>query len=105
MFICGDLNSKCRDNTDYIEGVDSIIDRDVVYFDVNSYGECLIAVLISSNLCILNGRNHINNDFTCIAATGRSVVDYCLVSHHDLSKYSKFEDFRMTNLMDQLNRL
>ncbi len=37
MFICGDLNSRRGDNTDYIEGVDSIIDRDVVDFDVNSY--------------------------------------------------------------------
>ncbi len=81
MFICGDLNSRCGDNTHYIESVDSIIDRDVVDFDVNSYGESLIDFLISSNLCILNGRNHINNDFTHIAATGRSVVDYCLVPH------------------------
>ncbi len=36
MFICGDLNSRCGDNTDYIDGVDSIIDRDEVDFDVTS---------------------------------------------------------------------
>ncbi len=91
MFICGDLNSRCGDNTEYIEGVDSIIHRDVVDFDVNSYDESLIDFLISSNFCILNGRNHINNDFTSIVATGKSVVDYCLVPHEDLTKYSKFK--------------
>ncbi len=31
------------------------------------------------------------------------LVDYCLVPHEDLTKYSKFEVFRMTNLLDQLN--
>ncbi len=49
MFICGDLNSRHGDNTDYIESVDSIIDRYVVDFYVNSYGESLIDFLISSN--------------------------------------------------------
>ncbi len=30
MFICGDLNSRCGDNTDCIEGVDSLIDLVVI---------------------------------------------------------------------------
>ncbi len=64
IFICGDLNIRRGDNIVYIEAVDSVIDRDVVEFDVNSYGESLIDFLISSNFCILNGRNHIKLLYT-----------------------------------------
>ncbi len=100
MYICGDLNSRVGALTDFIEGVDDMSERDVVDYDVNAYGDMLIEFLISSNMCILNGRNTICNDFTRIGTTGRSVVDYCVVSHEHLSKFTQFEVHRMIKLME-----
>ena len=75
--ICGDFNSRC--NLEYfIAGVDDVPQRNVVDFKTKSYGEILIE--INTNLCILNGRNCLSNDFTSISVKGLSAVDYCLVS-------------------------
>lgn len=38
----------------------------------------------------MNGKNFVQNDFTCIRPQGCSVVDYCLVSHDDLVMYTEF---------------
>ena len=35
IFICGDFNSRCSDNADYIVGVDEIPERDVVDYSCN----------------------------------------------------------------------
>ena len=61
--ICGDFNSRCSDHEDFIAGVDCIPNRHVVDFKSNSYGDHLIQFLIDSNMCMLNGRNCIHNDF------------------------------------------
>ena len=56
--------------------------------------------LIKSNFCILNGRNCIKNDFTCIRPQGCSVVDYCLVSHNELSMFKDFNTIRPSELVN-----
>ncbi len=75
-----------------------MIERNVVDYEVNSYGESMIDFLISSSCCILNGRNMIKNDYTRIASTGRSVVDYCLVPHEQLNRHSDFVVYKMSEL-------
>ncbi len=77
FFICGDFNARCGDLDDFIGGVDDIPPRDVVDQVVNDYGEFLCNLLVSSNCCLLNGRNCKRNDFTSISNRGRAVVDYC----------------------------
>ena len=86
----GDFNSRCGNLIDFIEGVDELIEREVIDFPVNKYGHILIDFLINSNFCILNGRNSTKNDFTSVSSKGSSVVDYCLVSHSDLPMFSDF---------------
>ena len=76
VFICGDFNSRCESLHDYISGVDVLPERNTVVFTVNSYGELFID-LINTNVCILNGRNSVKNDFTSISVKGCSVEDYC----------------------------
>ena len=45
-----------------------------------SYCDIVIDFLISTNVCILNGRNFVTNDFSYLSSNGgASVVDYCLV--------------------------
>ena len=49
---------------------------------------------------MLNGRNYVTNDSTCLTANGHSVVDYSIVNHNDLSV---FTDFICTNVTDIIN--
>ncbi len=65
FYICGDFNSRIGYVQDYIEGVDQIPEREVIDFTRNQYGKKFEEFLISSNCCILNGRNGICtlNDF------------------------------------------
>jgi exonuclease III len=79
IYICGDLNSRCGDMLDFIVGVDDVPERDVVDFTTNKYGPILSEFLRDGNMCMLNGRHFVTNDFTCIRPQGSSVVDYCLL--------------------------
>jgi len=54
FLICGDFNSICGDEDDYITGIDDLCPRDVVDFKCNSYCNAFIDFLISVNCCILN---------------------------------------------------
>ena len=87
---------------DFIEGVDVVTDCNVIDFSINKYGHLFIDFLLSCNTCILNGRNYVMNDFTCLKANGHSVVDYCSVNHDDLSI---FTDFTVTNVIDIINSI
>lgn len=53
-------------------------------------------------MCILNGRNSVCNDYTCITSLGYSVVDYCLVNHDELVLYSDFKVSKVTELINQI---
>ena len=101
FLIMGDLNSRCANAQDYIEGVDTVAERDVVDYSSNSYGELLIQFLISANCCMLNGRNYYKNDFTCVSTKGLSVVDYLIVPHEDLHSFSDFSVTRSKDLFTQ----
>ena len=103
FYICGDFNARCSNFQDFIEGVDNIQDRNVVDFSSNKYGELLCDFLIDSNCCMLNGRNMISNDYTCIKSQGTSVVDYCLVAHEDIGKFTDFNVRKITDLMNEID--
>ena len=90
VYICGDFNARCGNDTDYIEGVDCIKERHVIDYKINSHGKNLLDFCINSNMCILNGRNTINNDFTSISTKGLSVVDYALVPYCKLDCFQNF---------------
>ncbi|CAG2252849.1 unnamed protein product [Mytilus edulis] len=99
FLICGDFNSRCGDENDYIVGVDDLCPRDVVDFKRNSYGNTFIDFLVSVNCCILNGRNFVNNDYTCVSTKGCSVVDYCIVPYDYLHLFSNFAVIRANDLV------
>ena len=77
IYICGDLNSRCGESSDYIEGVDDVISRKIIDFSSNHHGDLLLSFLIDCNLhvCMLNGRTNGKNDFTHVSHRGKSVVD------------------------------
>ena len=82
---------------DFIEGIDDLEYRETIDFNVNQYGHLLIEFLLNSNMCILNSRNCSSTDFTCI--TSSSVVDFCLVSHEDLSINSELKVCKVTDII------
>ena len=90
FYICGDVNSRCGDMDDFLEGVDDVPGREVIDHTAKSYGQFLCEFLWSANCCMLNGRGDLPNDFTSFAANGQSVVDYCFVPHEALESVSKF---------------
>lgn len=98
--MCQDFNCRVGNIYDYIEGIDEIIDKDVVDFTQNECGSVLIEFLINSNYCILNGRNSIKSNYTCIRPQGSSVVDFCLIGHDDLDKYKSFNDSTMSETIN-----
>ena len=65
--ISGDFNSRIGNNSDYIEGVDSIPVREVIDATENHYGNLLVDFLVDSNLCMLTGRVGNNDNFTCVS--------------------------------------
>ena len=74
-----------------------------ISFIPNKYSELLSEFLINMNCCILKGRNMLSNDFTCIKGQAASVVDYCLIPHEDLNKFSEFSVHKTTDLINDIN--
>ena len=68
LYICGDFNARCGDNLDYIVGVDTIPDRQVMDYVFNQHGQILCDFLHGTDLCMLNGRNCKHNDFTFVSS-------------------------------------
>lgn len=52
----GDFNVRCGDATDYIEGVDNLIPRDVIDTYSNRNGDLLIDMLVDTYTCKVYGR-------------------------------------------------
>ena len=101
--ICGDFNSRCGDNDDFIAGIDNVCERHVVDFKTNYHCNVLLEYLINFNSCILNGRNFKHNDFTSISTKESSAVDYCIVNQDDLSLFfSEFNIVRVTDLISEI---
>ena len=98
-----DFNARCAVFQDFIAGVDIIPERQVIDFTVNRHGELLCEFLVDTNCCMLNGRSPdmSANEFTCIRSLGSSVVDYCLVPHEDLDK---FTDFKVCKISELINK-
>ncbi len=80
FIMCGDLNARCGDEQDFIEGVDEVEMREIIDGRKNSYGDFFIDFLINSNCVMLNGRCDGINDFTSVSTKGLAVVDYAVVS-------------------------
>ena len=102
VIICGDFNSRCGDEPDYIQGVDNVPPREVIDGKINPYGQLFIDFLTDCNLCMINGRVG-ENDFTNINGNGSSVVDDIIAPYEQLDKYKNFKVHTMTSLINRFN--
>ena len=102
--VAGDFNGRCGELPDYIEGADEVMPREVVDYTENEYGDLLIDFAINTNMCMLNGRGvEKGNNFTFISKTGKSVVDYALVPHEQLDRWSNFKVLTVTDIISHNN--
>ena len=44
-----------------------------------------------------------SNDYTCIKSQGFSVVDYYLVPHEDLGKFTEFKVHKVSDLINEIS--
>jgi hypothetical protein len=72
MFFCRDFNSTSQD--DFIRGVDDVVNRIVIDYSFNRFGDLQLDFLV-------NGRNNVKNDNTSIFSKGNAVGDFCFVCH------------------------
>ena len=96
-----ETNARVGDQENFINGVDTIPKRHIVDYNNNQYCDVFIDFLISTNMCILNGRNFKTNNFTSVSSKGSAVVDYVLVPYECLNRYSDFEVILASDLLKQ----
>ena len=99
LVICGDLNARCGDQADHIEGVDSIPGRKVMDLIENEHGDLLVDFLINNNMCMLNGRKGNGGEFTCVSTKGKSMVDYVCVAHEQLHLWNDLKVWSIDDLL------
>ena len=69
---------------------------------VNSHGKALLDFLLTSDMCVLNGRSGPErNQYASISVRGMAVVDYCLVPHEGLKDYQDFTITSMPEVMEK----
>jgi hypothetical protein len=56
--------------------------------------------LFNIDMCMLNGRNNVCNDFTSVSTKGKSLVDYCFVNHCMLQNFVDFENIKVSTLVN-----
>lgn len=99
VLIGGDFNARCGELSEYIEGVDSVADRDVIDLTENSYDELLNDFMVSANMCMLNGRLGVNN-FTSVSKKERAVADYCITPYEQINMYKDFRVLTPSELIE-----
>ena len=99
--ICGDFNSRCGSDPDYIVGVDEVPEGEIIDYKKNHYGDLFTEFLIYSNCAMLSGRYKKSNDFTFISTMGLAVVDYVMVSHMNLDLCTEFDVIRAYKLFNK----
>ena len=95
--VCGDFHARCSGLSD----MDGDLNRCSVDLVKNSQGELLVGMK-SCGLVFVNGRQGLDQ-FTCISARGRSVVDYCLVPE-ELQSIQNFVVKMMSQYEEELCR-
>ena len=131
VIICGDLNSRSKDNDDFghctdIPGLNylanedrdasSLIERNNRDKNTNSYGKELLEIAIGANVTIRNGRTigDMFGEYTHMGYQGLSTVDYFLASKNiqasnttlKVGKFTEFSDhapltFSLLNLVKE----
>ena len=72
-----------------MEVVDTVRERYLLDKKNNCYREYFLKFLMNLSCCMLNVQHNIGNDLTNISTRRGSVVDYCIVQHHQIEHFSQ----------------
>ena len=90
ILITGDFNARIGNNNDIITDIDGVRDRFILDYVKGGHAEAFLDFLKDTKLCILNGRFGSDNDnYTYISTRGKSIVDYMIVPHDNMSYIKK----------------
>ncbi|CAC5399218.1 unnamed protein product [Mytilus coruscus] len=103
FYLCENFTSRCGDLNDFVEGVDTLPERQVVDYKTNKYGSIFCEFLAYINCCMLNGRNTSHNNYTYVSTRGLSVADYCIVTYKLLKSFDMFEVGRVAALIEDVD--
>ena len=81
----GDFNARIGSLDDFLEGSDEINKRKPIDPETNKHGEAFIDFLLSTKLCVLNGRVPGEDNYTFVKSQGKSVVDYLVTQIDNLN--------------------
>lgn len=98
--ICGDFNGRIGRKSDCDDS--ALPKRCPLDTDTNKFGDHLLDFLQDTNLCIVNGRFPLNDNFTFVSTRGRSVVDYILTPSNGFDKIKSSEVTLMSDLINTL---
>ena len=102
--VCGDMNGTIGDELDYVPEIDDVIKRVVIDDVLNPHGQALCDFMLECKLIALNGRIcPLEDNFTCVSAKGRSVVDYVLSSVENIDNIVSFRVAPVNNLLLELD--
>lgn len=78
--VCGDLNSRVGELSDYLKEIDDVPQRVPLDVGINKHGESLIEFLIDSKSCIVIKRIcPLKDNYISVSTKRKAVVDYILV--------------------------
>ena len=100
--LLGDLNARIGKGKDYIEDIDELPKRKVLDENTNKHGSSLLEFLHESRMCVLNGRDKLD-DYTSVSVKGASVVDYIMVPVTQFSSFSEFKVDSCLNMIEKHN--
>ena len=101
----GDLNSRTKDDLDYIPDVDGDtpprINPDQ---ERNNHGKCFLQFLKDNRALICNGRiTPEQNDFTFVSPQGRSVPDYIYCPADHINYCSSLKVVKVSDVINEFN--
>ena len=103
IYICGDVNSRLGNKQDFVPEIDiSVKPRKIIDKTSNSHGTVLHEFLLDSKMCFANGRITPENDnYTYVATTGLSVVDYFMMPIDLLEQCVSFHVYTARSLINK----
>ena len=97
------LECSIGDKQDVILDVDDVPIRNVIDQVSNKHGESFLDFLHEARMAVTNGRVKGDNIFTSVSVKGKSVVDYFVMPHENISNCTSFAVHLVSDIIEANN--